>query len=401
MIVAGWIWQDRGPGEDDFCAGWFEAEGGVVVRSGLGDCPDPVDYRANGLVTPGFVDVHCHAGKGASFTEGAAAAQVALAAHHQAGTGTLVASLVSDTLDNLLDQIAQLAPLVESGELAGIHLEGPWLAPERRGAHDPSKLSWPTADAVQAIVELPPGLVRMVTIAPELPGAPAAIERLTGAGIVVALGHTQAGYGQTMAAFDLGATGITHLFNGMPKTGGPAQAAIDRKPSLPRPGVPRRMSSRARDHWRQPDSPWLELIFDNHHVPPEQAAELCRKEPGRVVLITDAMAAAGMGDGDYTLGGLEVRVVDGVARLESGNLAGSTLTLADALLNAVAAGVPLTVAVRQVTANPADYLRLHAGRLEPGYLADHLELDPQGRVLRGTSQATGLPPSPGSSDAAR
>jgi N-acetylglucosamine-6-phosphate deacetylase len=350
-----------------------------------------------------------------------------VATHRRAGTGTVVASLVSDTLDNLLNQIAQLLTLVESGELAGIHLEGPWLAPERRGAHDPSKLSLPSPDAVQAITELSPGVVRMVTIAPELPGASAAIERLVDAGIVVSLGHTEAGYGETWAAFELGASGVTHLFNGMPKAGGPAQAALDYgpgeiglRPKIPgsprhsprRPGMTREgrpgMTREGRcpgltSEGRRPQvtgsrmavtrswletgnrlgltGSWLELIFDGHHVPAEQAAELCRKEPGRVVLITDAMAAAGMGDGDFTLGGLPVQVAKGVARLESGNLAGSTITLADAVVNAVAAGVPLAVAVREATANPADYLGLRAGRLEPGYPAGFLELDESGHVV--------------------
>ncbi|MDR1767081.1 MAG: amidohydrolase family protein [Propionibacteriaceae bacterium] len=357
MIVAGRLLFD-----DGFATGWLEAADGRIVRVERGRFDGAPDLAVAGFVVPAFVDVHSHGAGGAAFTDGADAARTALAAHRAHGTAAMIASLVTATLPELLDQVAALGPLVDSGELAGIHLEGPWIAPEQKGAHDPDKLSAPLDEAVDAIAALPPGWVRMVTIAPELENGYEAIRRFHEAGIVVAVGHTACDYDGAKRAFEDGASGVTHLFNAMPdllkRRPGPVLAA-----------------------WQS--QAWMELIFDGHHVDAALASFVCREFPQRLVLITDAMAAACLGDGDYTLGGLPVRVTGGVARIvETGALAGSTITLADAVANAVASGVELAQAVRFATANPADYLSIPGvGRLAPGNRADLLELDERGRLL--------------------
>ncbi len=344
--------------------GWLEIEAGRIVRNEHGTFPGTPDLAPTGFVAPGFVDVHSHGGGGASFTEGADAARTILATHRSHGTTTMIASLVSDTIPALLEQVQSLAELVHSGELAGIHLEGPWISPARKGAHDPEKLSLPTPEAIAQILELQPGLVRMVTIAPELDHAMTAIPALNQAGIVAAIGHTTADFGTAAAAFNAGASGVTHLFNAMPdmtkRDPGPVLAAF-----------------------RSATLPWLELVFDTHHVDQELAAFVCEAFPDRVVLITDAMAAASLGDGEYSLGGLPVRVSGGVARLLSdGAIAGSTITLSQAVRNAVANGISLGRAVGMVTANSAKYLGLSdVGRLTLGAKADLVELDATGRFL--------------------
>jgi N-acetylglucosamine-6-phosphate deacetylase len=345
----------------DFGPGWLEVSNGRVVAVHSGTNPD--GEIVDGWLAPGFVDVHSHGGGGAAFTEGAAAAETVLATHLAHGTTTMIASLVTAGTDQLLDQIDALAPLVASGALAGVHLEGPWLSPKQRGAHDPGKLSDPLPEAVEAVTGLPSGLVRMVTIAPELPGALAAIAAFHECGIVAAIGHTAADFAAAEAGFAAGAAGVTHLFNAMPdlrkRDPGPVLAALV-------------------------SNAWLEVVFDCHHVDATLLSLLANCYPERLVLITDAMAAAGMGDGDYTLGGLAVQVRGSVARLvEGGSIAGSTITLADAVVNAVASGVPLATAVRQATANPAAYLDIpDVGVIRPGARADFVELDADGGVRR-------------------
>ncbi|MCL1907647.1 MAG: amidohydrolase family protein [Propionibacteriaceae bacterium] len=358
MIVTGNIWQEQ---SDTFEQGWLEASDGRVVANHRGVYDGEPDLALEGFVAPGFVDVHCHGGGGGAFTDGEDSANDALTIHSNYGTTTMVASLVSEPIPTLIDQINSLLPWIRDGYLAGIHLEGPWLSPLRKGAHALENLALPTPEALQPIVDVGPGVIKMVTIAPELDGAPAAIQTLTDAGIVVAIGHTQADYDTTMEAFRLGATGMTHLFNAMPdmtkRDPGPILAGFTA-------------------------GAWLELIFDNHHVDPHLAAFICRTFPERTVFVTDAMAAAGLGDGHYSLGSLPVTVAGGVARLDSdGAIAGSTITMKDAVRNAVAAGVPLGLAVRFATLNPATYLGLTGvGSLSTGSFAHLLVLDETGSV---------------------
>jgi N-acetylglucosamine-6-phosphate deacetylase len=257
---------------------------------------------------------------------------------------------------------ASLVSSVESGLVAGIHLEGPWLSPGRPGAHEPSQLVPPTLEAVDRLVEACRGHLRMVTLAPELPGALLVIPELVAAGVVVAVGHTEATYDETRAALEAGASAGTHLFNAMPplhhREPGPVAALLE-------------------------SSAYVELVADGVHVHPSVVG-LAWKE-GRTALVSDAMAAAGAADGEYDLGGLSVVVRDGVARVaSSGALAGSTATLGASLRYAVAeAGVPLPEALAAVTSTPAAMLGLAGvGRLEPGAWADLVELSDELEVSR-------------------
>lgn len=346
------------PTRPDFVAGWVEVAGDVITAVGEGAPPRRADQHVSGTLVPGFVDVHCHGGGGAAFaTDDPADVDTALAAHRAVGTTSLVASLITASVPVLQRQIAILSERVRAGDLAGIHLEGPWLALGFKGAHAPKLLSDPIPDVVAALLDAAGGAVRMATIAPELPGAMEAIAVMIAHHCLPAIGHTAADYATAKAAIAVGATGATHIFNAMPaldhRDPGPILAFLD---------DPRVM---------------VELIFDGIHVSPELAAFVMRIIADRVVLVTDAMAAAGAPDGDYLLGELPVEVRDRVARLAGKRtIAGSTLTLDRAVRNAVAQGIPLAQAVRSATSLPADYLNLDGvGRISVGNKADLVILD--------------------------
>lgn len=346
------------PDADAPVAGFLQTAGDRIVAVGSGTPPGPADEHLSGIVVPGYVDVHCHGGGGASFvTDDPDVARQVLAAHRRLGVTTMVASLVTSAMPDLKRQLDCLAGLVESGELAGIHLEGPWLALKYKGAHPPALLTDPVPAEVAELLDAGRGAVRMVTLAPERTGALESIALMTGRGVVAAIGHTDADYDACRAAIDAGVTGATHLFNAMAplrhRELGPVLALWE----------DRRV--------------YLELILDGVHVRPELVAFVMGTAPDRVVLVTDAMAAAASDDGDYVLGELPVEVRDSVARIAgTDTIAGSTLTLDAAVRHAVAAGVPLAQAVRSATALPSDYLGLaDVGRLAPGLRADLAVLD--------------------------
>jgi N-acetylglucosamine-6-phosphate deacetylase len=173
--------------------GWVVIDGERVLAAGGGTPPERPSWSVPGLVVPGFVDVHVHGGGGASFDGGVRSdVERVVRTHLEHGTTTMVASLVTASVDALAASCAGLAALAEEGVVAGIHLEGPWLSPRRAGAHEPSLLLPPTLEAVDRLVEASRGHLRMVTLAPELPGALVAIPELVAAGVVVAIGHTDA-----------------------------------------------------------------------------------------------------------------------------------------------------------------------------------------------------------------
>lgn len=329
--------------------GWVRFAAGRIAATGAGAPPahdGEVLDAAGRVLTPGFVDVHVHGGGGGDASEGPEGVARMLSAHRAHGTTRTALSLVSAPIAALSAALATLAPVVRADPLLlGVHLEGPFLSPDARGAHDPAALTGPTPEAVDALLAAAAGTLALITIAPELPGAPEAIRTFAAAGVRVAVGHTTAELGIAGDAFDAGASLLTHTFNAMPglahRAPGPIGAALQR------PGVV------------------LELIADGMHVHPVLVAGLFRLAPGRVALVTDAMAAAGHGDGDYRLGSLAVTVRDGAARLSEGGLAGSTLTLDAAIRTAVAAGVPLEEAVLAATATPARAL----GRPDLGVFA--------------------------------
>ena len=350
-----------------FAPGWVLVEGDRIIDVQHGVPPHPPDLQLpSATVVPGFVDAHVHGGGGASFDTGdpEQAASVARA-HLFHGTSTITASLVTDRPESLVRSVRELAELARDGLLAGIHLEGPWLSPQHAGAHDPGLLSEPTPRQVDELVAAAGGHLRMVTLAPELPGGLETVRRLTAAGVVAAIGHTDATYDVARAALDAGATVGTHLFNAMRglhhREPGPVAALLE-----------------------HPDA-YIELIADGVHVHPAVLKLAATRKPHLTVLVTDAMAAAAAGDGDYTLGQMAVQVRDGVARLaDTGAIAGSTLTMAAAVKFAVeVAGLPLEDVVRAATASPAAMLRLdRVGSLRPGFRADLVVLDPDLDVLR-------------------
>jgi N-acetylglucosamine-6-phosphate deacetylase len=350
-----------------FVPGWVLVDGERIADVQPGPPPRVADLELpGGTVVPGYVDAHVHGGGGASFTSGEQAQAATVARAHLAhGTTSITASLVTDAPDSLTRSVRELAALVDDGLLTGLHLEGPWLSPDHAGAHDPSLISEPTPSQVEALVEAARGHLRMVTLAPELRGGLDAVRRLTAAGVVAAIGHTDATYDIARAALDAGATVGTHLFNAMRslhhREPGPVVALLE-----------------------HPDA-YVELIADGVHLHPSVLRLAATRKPHLAVLVTDAMAAAGARDGDYTLGSMSVEVRDGVARLaDSGTIAGSTLTMGAAVRFAVqVVGLPIEEVVRAATATPAAMLGLdRVGALRPGFRADLVVLDEGLDVVR-------------------
>jgi len=357
--------------------GWLLLRDGVVAA--LGEGPVPPAHRAaadevvdarGAHVVPGFVDLHCHGGGGDQFGgTGEAAlrsARTVAATHRAHGTTTLVASLVSRPVAELRETVAALADLVGDGVLAGVHLEGPWLSPAHRGAHDPALLVDPAAADVEDLLGTAGGVVRVVTIAPELPGGLEAVQRTAGHGAIAAIGHTDADADRARAAVDAGARLATHLFNAMPpvhhRAPGPVVALLEDERVV------------------------VELIADGVHLHPLTVAHAARSAgPRRTALVTDAMAAAGSADGDYLLGDLRVEVREGTARLaDGGSIAGSTLTLDRAVAFAVrGAGLDLDAALAAVTTVPAALLgRSDRGHLEAGATGGAVLLDERLDLVR-------------------
>ena len=377
--------------------GWIEVAQGRIRAVATGAAPGPADLAAATIV-PGFIDSHVHGGGGASFSAAADSAAADSAAdtptaaaadtathtaavqlHRSHGTTTLVASLVTAGPDELLRQVTELARDVQSGLIDGIHLEGPWLSTQRCGAHRPSLMRDPDPAEIDRLFEAGEGAIRMVTLAPERDGVVAAIGQIVDAGAVAALGHTDATYAQTRAAIDGGATVGTHLFNAM--------RPIDRREPGP-------IVALLEDH-----RVTVELITDGVHVDPAIYRHVTRSAgPDRVSLITDAMAAAGMADGAYRLGGLAVEVVAGVARLAgTETIAGGTATMDRVFRFAVThSGLPrdeaLTQAVKQASINPARALGLPSPEIVPGAAADLVVLDAElavtGVLRRGSWQGS-------------
>ena len=345
--------------------GWLDVDGDRIVDGGEGPPPRPADLDlGDSTLVPGFVDAHVHGGGGASFDAGTDdAVRTTVGAHLAAGTTTMMASLVTDTVDALESRVVRLAAAVADGLVAGIHLEGPWLSPKQAGAHDTALLRDPEPADVARLLAAGDGAVRMVTLAPELPGGLDTVRRLTAAGVVAAVGHTDATYDVAREALDAGASVGTHLFNAM-------RGLHQREPGPP---------TALLEH---PDA-FVELIADGVHLHPAVLRLAATAKPHHFLLVTDAMAAAAAGDGDYQLGPMAVTVRDGVARLiDSEMIAGSTLTMAAAVRYAVReAGLALPDVVRAATTTPATMLGLaRVGALRPGFAADLVVLDDDLRV---------------------
>ncbi|MET8960232.1 N-acetylglucosamine-6-phosphate deacetylase [Streptomyces sp. NPDC004074] len=338
--------------------GRVAVEGTRIAAQGAAHAQS-VDVRGHWLV-PGFVDIHNHGGGGASFSGTADEALTAVRTHRLHGTTTVVASTVTDDMNFLVGQAGLLSELAEQGDIAGIHFEGPFISPCRKGAHSEELLRDPDPAEVRKLVDAARGHAKMVTLATELPGGLDSVRLLAEHGVIAAIGHTDATYEQTVAAIDAGATVATHLFNAMPplghRTPGPIAALLEDE----------RIT--------------VELIDDGTHLHPATVQlAFHHAGAGRVAFITDAMDAAGSGDGRYLLGPLEVEVSEGVARLvEGGSIAGSTLTLDRAFRRAVTVDrLPVQDVVAAISANPAKLLGIddRVGSLEPGKDADLVLLD--------------------------
>ena len=364
--------------------GWIRVTADRIDAIGPGEqtARNVVDLDGQ-WVLPGFVDMHVHGGGGTSFTEGSSHdATDAVEFHRRHGTTSLVASLVTAPLADLEARAAMLAGLADEGVIAGVHLEGPFLSPVRRGAQDPRHMLAPDVAVFERLHAAARGHLRVLTLAPELPGAIPVIEAAARAGVTVAVGHTDATAEVTSAAIDAGATHATHLFNGMlpphHREPGAAGALLDR------------------------DEVSCEVIADGVHLH-DMTIRLAARAmgPGRLVLITDAMAAAGMPDASYQLGSMRVNVTWGVARLaddtvNAGAIAGSTATMAGVVRHALATGLPLTEVAAGASTTPARVLGIdhQTGALRPGLAADLVICDDQFRlraVMRQGQWLTGNP----------
>lgn len=345
-------------------------DSGVIgdVREAPGT-PEP--WLAGLVVVPGYVDTHCHGGAGTDFAaDDADGVAAAIEYHRRHGTTTLFASTVSESMDDLVDQVGRLRRLVEAGELDGIHLEGPFLALEKKGAHNPALLCDPTPERVERLLAAAGGTLRQITIAPERDHGLEAIATFSSHGVHAAFGHSDADADITRASLAAGVTVATHLFNAM--------RSIHHRNPGPVPVL-------LVDH----GDVLLELICDGVHL----NADIVRMAidaagVDRIALVTDAMSATGQADGDYDLGTLKVQVRSGVARLatddgQPGAIAGSTLTMASAFQFVVSqAGRSLVEAAQMAATNPARHYGLdHVGAIEGGRRADLCAVTERGELV--------------------
>jgi N-acetylglucosamine-6-phosphate deacetylase len=366
--------------------GWVAVEGGRISGVGRGPAPsEGIDLGGRWLL-PGFIDVHVHGGGGYDMMASPDEIAGAVTFHRRHGTTRTLVSLVTAPPDTLVEQLGWVAEAVASGprpsgHVIGAHLEGPFLNVRRRGAHNPQYLLAPDRRIFARFVEAARGTLRSMTVAPELPGAIELITDVLDAGAVAAIGHSDATYAEAWAAIDAGATVATHLFNGMRPLG-------HREPGIVGAAL---VSGIA-----------CEVINDGVHVHPS-ITTLVAGVPGRMVLVTDAVRAAGVGDGEFFVGGLHVRVSNGQARLEgTDTLAGSSLTLDGALRRAVQeCGVTIEAASAAAAANPARLLGIedHCGAIVAGRDADLVVLDQDlmvvGVMAGGQWDALGPAPGPG------
>ena len=394
--VRGTIITPEGPVAD----GLLAFEGDRIVHAGAAagfddaGWPEPVAPAPDALIIPGLVDLHCHGAAGSDFsTADADGLRRAAGFLHAAGTTTLLASTVSAPKAELLEAARRLGALAREGLVAGIHAEGPFLSADRCGAQDPASLVAPDPDFVDELLEASDSELVTMTYAPELPGADELVDRLISRGVTPSLGHSDAADAVAAASLETareemeeaGFDGyaprptVTHLFNGMPplhhRSPGPVAACL-------------RAAARG--------DAVVEIIADGVHLDPATVRTVFDLAGAQnVALVSDSMAATGLGDGRYRLGPAEVEVSNGTARLAAdGSLAGGTATLLDCVRVAVAAGVPLADAVGSASAVPADVLRLadEVGALRRGLRADALVLSPTlelHAVLRGGQWLSG------------
>jgi N-acetylglucosamine-6-phosphate deacetylase len=343
----------------------------------------PILNFPEATLAPSFFDIHIHGAAGHDAMEATPEALAAIGAFLASrGTARFLATTVTAPMDATLQAVAGLAHLIgrqddrapstAAAVPLGIHLEGPFLSHAKRGVHPPAFLLAPDIALFDRIYDAAEGQVRLITIAPELPGAPQLAAHATARGVRVSLGHSNATAAETRAAIAAGATSATHTFNAM--------RPLDHR----EPGI---LGTVLTD-----DSLFAELICDGIHSMPEIARLWWRaKGPGRAILVTDAMSATGMPDGEYRLGELTVQVANGRA-MSDGVLAGSVLTLDRALSNFLAfTGATLEQGLRLLTGNPAALtgFQAEAGSLAPGTPANLVAVSPDGHLA--ASFLNGIP----------
>ena len=321
-----------------------------------------LDGVGRGIAVPGFVDLQVNGFAGVDFlgadADGFAAAGEALL---ETGVTAYLPTLITSDETDLLPAIASVPARAPGPRILGVHLEGPFLSPARLGTHRLAARRDPDPALLERL--LAAGRVRIVTLAPELPGALELVDLLHARGVVVSLGHSNATAAEAHAAFDRGVRAVTHVFNAM-------RPLAHRDPGIVGAALVR------------PDV-FLQAIVDGVHLDPDIVRLLWRVGAGRLSLVTDAIAGAGLGDGTYALGEIEIVVADDVVRSEDGMLAGSALTMIEAVRNLVSVDVPLERALEAATSVPARLLGdPTVGRLAPGGPADVVVLDDTLEVVR-------------------
>lgn len=373
----GWIFADG-----RFVRGGFSVENGRFAHV-LEDVPGPAEDLDGALVIPGLVDIHVHGCAGADFSDGDYAGLVRMARYlaRRGVTSFAPASMTLpyDALDKAFHAAARLRRegLADGARLMGIQMEGPFLSREKRGSQNPAYLRLPDWDKFLRLYDAAEGLLRIVDVAPELPGA-VEFTRRASEKCRVSVAHTAAGYDQAAAVFDAGATHLTHLFNAMSgihhRHPGPIGAASER------------------------ENVTAELICDGIHVHPSAVRMAFRLFPGRICLISDALRCCGMADGSYSLGGQEILLSGGVARLTGGAIAGSAADLYQCMRRAVSFGIPREQAVWAATALPARVIgrESETGAIADGRAADFVicggELEPEVVYLGGKRLEQGVGP---------
>lgn len=374
----GWIFADG-----RFVRGGFSVENGRFAHV-LEDVPGPAEDLDGALVIPGLVDIHVHGCAGADFSDGDYAGLVRMARYlaRRGVTSFAPASMTLpyDALDKAFHAAARLRRegLADGARLMGIQMEGPFLSREKRGSQNPAYLRLPDWDRFLRLYDAAEGLLRIVDVAPELPGA-VEFTRRASEKCRVSVAHTAAGYDQAAAVFDAGATHLTYLFNAMSgihhRHPGPIGAASER------------------------ENVTAELICDGIHVHPSAVRMAFRLFPGRICLISDALRCCGMADGSYSLGGQEILLSGGVARLTGGAIAGSAADLYQCMRRAVSFGIPREQAVWAATALPARVIgrESETGAIADGRAADFVicggELEPEAVYLGGKRLEQSVGPS--------
>ncbi|WP_188433368.1 N-acetylglucosamine-6-phosphate deacetylase [Kroppenstedtia guangzhouensis] len=328
------------------------------------------EVRVDGWIWPGLIDLHVHGAGGSDVMDGTPEAlhriSNTLVAHGVTGFLATTVTMDKPRLEQAILNAVEHASEVKGAEILGVHMEGPWICPAKRGAQNPEYITDPLPTDARWVLDVAGDSLRLITLAPERPGALDLIRRLSQQGVVISIGHSSATHEEMEAAVEAGASHVTHIFNGMTglhhrEPGVAGTAMVDERLTV-------------------------ELIGDGFHVHPTVIKLLARvKQTDGLILISDGMRAVGQPEGIYDLGGLKVRAEGGKATLEDGSLAGSLLTLDRAVHNmARYGGVPLWKAVRMASLAPARRLGLDLdrGSLETGKRADLLITDEYGRVIR-------------------